>query len=75
MGFSRAVGEYGSIVIIAGNIPFQDLIAPVLIFQRLEQFDYAGAAVIGTVMLLVSLASLLIINCLQSWGNRINQRP
>ncbi|ULB47867.1 sulfate ABC transporter permease subunit CysT [Limnospira fusiformis KN01] len=75
LGFSRAVGEYGSIVIIAGNIPFQDLIAPVLIFQRLEQFDYAGAAVIGTVMLLVSLGSLLIINCLQSWGNRINQRP
>ena len=75
LGFSRAVGEYGSIVIIAGNIPFQDLIAPVLIFQRLEQFDYAGAAVIGTVMLLVSLGCLLIINCLQSWGNRINQRP
>lgn len=74
LGFSRAVGEYGSIVIIAGNIPFQDLIAPVLIFQRLEQFDYAGAAVIGTVMLLVSLGSLLIINCWQSWGNRINQK-
>ncbi|OAB58059.1 sulfate transporter [Phormidium willei BDU 130791] len=73
LGFSRAVGEYGSISIIAGNIPFQDLIAPVLIFQRLEQFDYAGAAVIGSVMLLVSLVSLLVINFLQRWGKWINQ--
>lgn len=72
LGFSRAVGEYGSISIISGNIPFQDLIAPVLIFQRLEQFDYAGAAVIGSVMLLVSLVSLLIINFLQRWGNAMN---
>lgn len=70
LGFSRAVGEYGSIVIVAGNIPFQDLIAPVLIFQRLEQFDYAGATVIGTVMLLVSLVLLLGINLLQAWGRR-----
>jgi sulfate transport system permease protein len=70
MGFSRAVGEYGSVVIIAGNIPFQDLIAPVLIFQRLEQFDYAGATVIGTVLLLISLLSLLLINVLQSLGKR-----
>jgi sulfate transport system permease protein len=68
LGFSRAVGEYGSIVIMAGNIPFQDLIAPVLIFQRLEQFDYAGATVIGMVMLLVSLAILFMINLLQAWG-------
>ncbi|PSN17818.1 sulfate ABC transporter permease subunit CysT [filamentous cyanobacterium CCP5] len=70
MGFSRAVGEYGSVVIIAGNIPFQDLIAPVLIFQRLEQFDYAGATVIGTVLLLISLLILLLINVLQSLGKR-----
>lgn len=49
------VGEYGSVVIIAGNIPFQDLIAPVLIFQRLEQFDYAGATMIGSVLLLQSI--------------------
>jgi sulfate transport system permease protein len=70
LGFSRAVGEYGSIVIVAGNLPFQDLIAPVLIFQRLEQFDYAGAAVIGTVMLVASLIILLIINLLQAWGRR-----
>ena len=70
MGFSRAVGEYGSIVLIAGNIPFQDLIAPVLVFQRLEQFDYAGATVIGSVLLLISLAILVVINLLQSLGRR-----
>ncbi len=70
MGFSRAVGEYGSVVIIAGNIPFQDLIAPVLIIQRLEQFDYAGATVVGTVLLLISLAVLLIINLIQARGRQ-----
>ncbi|WP_205370579.1 sulfate ABC transporter permease subunit CysT [Thermoleptolyngbya sp. PKUAC-SCTB121] len=70
LGFSRAVGEYGSTVIVAGNVPFQDLIAPVLVFQRLEQYDYAGATVIGTVLLLISLLMLLVINLLQAWGRR-----
>lgn len=70
LGFARAVGEYGSTVIVAGNIPMQDLIAPVLIFQRLEQFDYAGATVIGSIMLLVSLTLLFLINLLQAWGRR-----
>ncbi|HEY9644915.1 MAG TPA: sulfate ABC transporter permease subunit CysT [Chroococcidiopsis sp.] len=70
LGFSRAVGEYGSIVIISANIPFDNLIAPVLVFQRLEQYDYAGATVIGTVMLLVSLAILVGINLLQAWGRQ-----
>jgi len=70
LGFSRAVGEYGSVVIVAANIPFQDLIAPVLIFQRLEQYDYAGATVIGSVMLGASLVILLAINLLQAWGRR-----
>lgn len=70
LGFARAVGEYGSIVIISSNIPFKDLIAPVLIFQRLEQYDYTGATVIGLVMLLVSLVMLLGINLLQAWGRR-----
>lgn len=69
LGFSRAVGEYGSIVVIASNIPFQDLIAPVLVFQRLEEYDYVGATVIGTVLLLISLVLLLIINFLQQWGS------
>lgn len=70
LGFSRAVGEYGSTVIIASNTAFRDLIAPVLIFQRLEQYDFAGATVIGVVLLLISLASLLAINLLQSWGSK-----
>jgi sulfate/thiosulfate transport system permease protein len=70
LGFSRAVGEYGSTVIIASNTPFQDLIAPVLIFQRLEQYDYSGATVIGIVLLSISLILLLLINLLQAWGRR-----
>ncbi len=70
LGFARAVGEYGSIVIVASNIPFKDLIAPVLVFQRLEQFDYSGATVIGTVLLGISLLILLVINVLQAWGRR-----
>jgi sulfate transport system permease protein len=70
LGFSRAVGEYGSTVIIASNTPFRDLIAPVLIFQRLEQYDYSGATVIGVVLLMISLVMLLAINLLQAWGKR-----
>jgi len=57
-------------VIVASNIPFKDLIASVLIIQRLEQYDYAGATVIGTVLLAMSLVILLIINLLQAWGKR-----
>jgi len=70
LGFSRAVGEYGSVVIVAANIPFKDLIASVLIFQRLEQYDYAGATVIGTVLLGISLMVLVGINLLQAWRRR-----
>lgn len=70
LAFSRAVGEYGSVVIISANIPFQDLIAPVLIFQRLEQYDYSGATVIGTVVLLISLILLLAINWIQAWNRK-----
>nr|WP_290227567.1 sulfate ABC transporter permease subunit CysT [Trichocoleus desertorum] len=70
LGFSRAVGEYGSVVIVASNIPFKDLIASVLIIQRLEQYDYSGATVIGTVLLGISLLILLAINLLQAWGRR-----
>ena len=70
LGFSRAVGEYGSTVIIASNMPFKDLIAPVLIFQRLEAYDVVGATVIGTTLLVISLALLFIINLLQAWSKR-----
>ena len=70
LGFARAVGEYGSVVIVASNIPFKDLIASVLIIQRLEQYDYSGATVIGTVLLGISLLVLLAINLIQVWGRR-----
>lgn len=70
LAFSRAIGEYGSIVIISSNFPFKDLIASVLIFQCLEQYDYKGATVIGTVVLLVSLILLFSINLLQSWNQK-----
>ncbi|MBE9219518.1 sulfate ABC transporter permease subunit CysT [Dolichospermum flos-aquae] len=74
LGFSRAVGEYGSTVIISSNTPYKDLIAPVLIFQRLEQYDYAGATVIGVVLLGISLVLLLAINFLQAWARRYDNR-
>jgi sulfate/thiosulfate transport system permease protein len=73
LGFSRAVGEFGSVVMIASNTPMQDLVAPVLIFQRLEQYDVVGATVIGCVLLLISLALLFSINLLQAWGRRYAQ--
>ena len=69
-GFSRAVGEYGSVVMISSNIPFVDLITPTLIIQKLEEYDIDGATVVGSVMLLFSLASLLVINIIQVWGQR-----
>jgi sulfate/thiosulfate transport system permease protein len=70
LGFSRAVGEYGSVILVSSAIPFKDLIAPVLVFQRLEAYDYGGATVIGTVLLLISLLMLVVINLLQQWGRR-----
>lgn len=68
MAFARAVGEYGSVVFIAGNIPFQTEITPLLIIIRLEQYDFAGAAALGCVMLLFAFAMLLVINILQVWS-------
>jgi sulfate/thiosulfate transport system permease protein len=70
LGFSRSVGEYGSIVMVSANRPFQDLIASVLIWQSLESYDIVGATAIGTVLLLISLVLLLLINWLQAWGQR-----
>jgi sulfate transport system permease protein len=70
LSFARAIGEYGSVIFIAGNLPFETEIAPLLIVIRLEQFDYAGAAAIGTVMLLVSFALLLLVNLLQLLSRR-----
>ena len=68
MAFARGVGEYGSIIFIAGNIPAVSEIAPLLIVTKLEQFDYAGAAAIGVVMLAASFVMLLALNGLQSWA-------
>jgi sulfate transport system permease protein len=70
LAFARAVGEYGSVIFIAGNMPFVSEIAPLLIVTRLEEFDYAGAAAIATVMLVISFAVLLAINSLQALARR-----
>jgi len=67
LAFARAVGEYGSVIFIAGNMPMVSEIAPLLIITKLEQFDYAGATAIAVVMLGVSFALLLMINLLQYW--------
>ncbi len=71
LAFSRAIGEYGSIVIVSSNMPLKDLIAPVLIFQNLEQYEHTGATVIGTVVLLISLVLLLGVNAVQSWNRSL----
>ena len=68
LAFARAVGEYGSVIFIAGNIPMKSEIAPLLIIIKLEQYDYRGAAVIGVVMLAASFVLLLGINMIQRWA-------
>ena len=68
--FARAVGEYGSVVFISGNMPMRTEISPLLIITKLEQFDYAGATAIALVMMLLSFALLLAINALQGWSAR-----
>ena len=70
LAFARAVGEYGSVIFIAGNLPLVSEIAPLLIVIKLEQFDYAGAAAVGSAMLLISFVLLLAINSLQAWARR-----
>jgi sulfate transport system permease protein len=70
LAFARAVGEYGSVIFIAGNMPMVSEIAPLLIVIKLEQFDYAGAAAIGVVMLLASFVMLLAVNLTQRWSRK-----
>jgi sulfate transport system permease protein len=70
LAFARAVGEYGSVIFIAGNIPMVSEITPLMIITKLEQYDYAGATAIASVMLLFSFALLLGINGLQAWSAR-----
>ncbi|WP_020396540.1 sulfate ABC transporter permease subunit CysT [Thiolinea disciformis] len=74
LAFARAVGEYGSVVFIAGNIPMVSEITPLLIITRLEQFDVAGATAIAVVMLVVSFILLLVINVLQHWASSQGSR-
>jgi sulfate transport system permease protein len=70
LAFARGVGEYGSVIFIAGNIPYVSEIAPLLIVIRLEEFNYAGATAIATIMLLISFVMLFFINLVQAWSRR-----
>lgn len=70
LSFARALGEYGSVVFISGNMPMRTEIAPLLIVTKLEQYDYIGATVIAAVMLIASFVLLLLINALQWWSRR-----
>ncbi|WP_413615383.1 sulfate ABC transporter permease subunit CysT [Halomonas cupida] len=70
LAFARALGEYGSVVFISGNLPYRTEITPLLIVAKIEQFDYHGAAAIGSVMLLAAFLLLLLINGLQWWASR-----
>jgi len=70
LAFARAVGEYGSVVFISGNKFGYTEITPLLIVYKLEEFDYAGAAALGVVMLAISFVMLLAINLLQLWGRK-----
>jgi sulfate transport system permease protein len=70
LAFARAVGEYGSVIFIAGNIPYFSEIAPQLIIIRLQEYNYAGATAVGSIMLALSFVLLLIVNLLQAWSRR-----
>ncbi len=70
LAFARALGEYGSVIFIAGNMPMVSEITPLLIITKLEQYDYAGATAIAVVMLLAAFVLLLVINSLQAWARK-----
>jgi sulfate transport system permease protein len=70
MAFARAIGEYGSVIFIAGNMPMVSEITPLIIIGKLEQYDYAGATAVAVVMLLFSFVLLLVINALQAWQRK-----
>jgi sulfate transport system permease protein len=70
MAFARAIGEYGSVIFIAGNMPMVSEITPLIIIGKLEQYDYAGATAVAVVLLVISFALLLVINALQAWQRR-----
>lgn len=70
LAFARAVGEYGSVVFISGNLPYRTEIAPVLIVMRLDEYNYGGATVIAVVLLVISFVLLILINALERWTSR-----
>ncbi len=70
LAFARAIGEYGSVIFIAGNMPMVSEITPLIIITKLEQYDYAGATAVAVVMLVISFALLFLINAFQWWNNR-----
>jgi sulfate/thiosulfate transport system permease protein len=70
LAFARAIGEYGSVIFISGNMPYKTEITPLLIVTKLEQYDYAGAAALAVVMLIVSFVMLFVINALQLWSHK-----
>jgi sulfate transport system permease protein len=74
LAFARAVGEYGSVIFIAGNLPMVSEITPLIIITKLEQYDYPGATAVAAVMLVVSFVLLLLINLLQSWTARSSRK-
>jgi sulfate transport system permease protein len=74
LSFARAVGEYGSIVFISGNMPFKTEIAPYLIVFRLEEYDYLGATAIATVLLIISFIILIAINYIEAWSRRFSMK-
>lgn len=75
MAFARAIGEYGSVIFIAGNVPLVSEITPLIIIGKLEQYDYAGATAVAVVMLVISFVLLLVINALQAWQRRSTGAP
>ena len=75
LAFARAIGEYGSVIFIAGNVPMVSEITPLIIITKLEQYDYNGATAVAVVMLVASFALLLLINLLQAWTRRRQGAP
>ena len=70
LAFARGIGEYGSVIFIAGNLPMKTEIAPLMIMSKLDQFDYNGASAVALVLLLISFSMLLLLNAVQEWQQK-----
>ena len=75
MAFARAIGEYGAVIFIAGNMPMISEITPLIIIGKLEQYDFSVATAVAVVMLVISFGLLLVINALQAWQRRSAGAP